>query len=134
MWLRSYENPSLYNGDQIPFFKWWTDINYAQLKNQLLTNFTTILNTGNLYNNDYVKDRLNHAYNEYVTWANTFVAELNTLDRIILLTKRTLKNILGSFKKNDFKRSAIKLSQYGIQVDHQELDEFISFILNFHKK
>lgn len=134
MWLRSYENPSLYNGDQVPFSKWWTDINYAQLKNELLTNFTSILNSGYLHDNEYVKIRLNDAYNEYVKWANAFIAELNILDRIILWIKRTLKNIISSYIKNDFKHSAIKLSQNGVRIDHQELDEFISLILKFHKK
>ena len=134
MWMRSYENPSLYNGEQVSFSKWWIDINYAQLKNELLTNFTSILNSSNLYDNEYVKIKLNDAYNEYVKFANAFVAELNILDRLILWIKQTLKNITSLFIKNDFKHSAIKLSKNGVQIDYQELDEFISFILKFHKK
>jgi glycosyltransferase domain-containing protein len=132
MWMRSYENPSLYDGKQVPFYTWWNDSNYGNLKNELLENFSNVFNDSKLYNNEYIKLKVHEALSKYVDWAIVYTKQSFSFKNLLFIILQKIKALKLIFSKDNFKSSTLKLSQNGINVNHIEVDEFILFILKFY--
>jgi glycosyltransferase domain-containing protein len=134
MWMRSYENPSLYDGKQISFHNWWHDINYTHLKNNLISNFSKTLNYENLYQDEYFKNKTDEAYSAYVEWAKKYTSKLDLVDNIVIRLKQLLVKIKNRILTKSLKTKMIKFKDQGIIVNSEEVDSFIFFILKFYKK
>ena len=134
MWMRSYENPSLYDGKQISFHEWWNDLNYTQLKNELLSNFSKILNYEKLYQDEFFKTKTNEAYSAYVEWAKKYTSKLSIIEKLVIWLKLSLVKIKNIFVSKSLKSKLLKLINQGIVANPDEVDSFTFFILKFHKK
>jgi glycosyltransferase domain-containing protein len=134
MWMRSYENPSLYDGKQISFHNWWHDINYIHLKTNLISNFSKTLNYENLYQDEYFKNKTDEAYTAYVEWAKKYTSKLDLVDNRVIRLKHSLVKIKNRILTKNLKTKMIKFKDQGIIVNSEEVDSFIYFILKFYKK
>lgn len=148
MWLRSNENPSLYDGKKIKFHIWWNDPRFNLYQNKLIDITSEYLSKNDKIEFYKLKKEIYNAYSEYSKWCmETF--EKNNLfivNKLVSFFKKSklfgillykisiyLKKLFFTSPKISLLEACNLIHKNKVTVDFDEIRKIDKFISDFHK-